>query len=187
MSNDNVWERLFKLWSAICKMIVDGVRDPGKVADVLQTIVDGAGVRVYLRRLYEAETIVIGATDGTETFASSGLFSGGVYGETLPVGESIPTPEIGATVHEQIVDGNFSQVFGETSGEFTQAQVCEFIRNHQGKLRKDGYATFFRVRGAFVARVFFDGGGRLHVYVGRFSGGGVWGAGRRLRASATVT
>ncbi len=40
MSNGNVFERLFKLWAAICKMIMDGQRDPERMATVLQGIVD---------------------------------------------------------------------------------------------------------------------------------------------------
>jgi len=42
MSNDNqnAYERLFKLWACICKLIMDGKRDPGLVADVLQKIKD---------------------------------------------------------------------------------------------------------------------------------------------------
>lgn len=136
--------------------------------------------KVYLRCLYETETIMIGATDGTETFASSGLFTGGVYGETLPKGDPIPTSETEATVHMQIGDGNFSQVSGETR-EWTQAQVCGFVRAHPDKLRKGGYATFFRVKGGFVASVLFDDNGRLFVHVHRFSLGLTWGADFRHR------
>ena len=40
--SNNVYERLFKLWSMICKMVMDGVRNADDVADLLQTIVDGA-------------------------------------------------------------------------------------------------------------------------------------------------
>lgn len=42
MSNDTneVLARLFKLWVMICKMIMDGTRDAGLVADYLQRIVD---------------------------------------------------------------------------------------------------------------------------------------------------
>lgn len=43
MSNDkemNVFERLFKLVSMISKMVLDGVRDPQKVANHLQEVVD---------------------------------------------------------------------------------------------------------------------------------------------------
>ena len=51
MSNENIFERLFRLWSAICKMIVDGARDPYEVAEMLQAIIDGSVVmaKKYLR------------------------------------------------------------------------------------------------------------------------------------------
>ena len=56
----NVYERLFKLWSAICKMIVDGTRDASKVAEVLQSIVDGVtGGKIYLRRLFEMSDAIV--------------------------------------------------------------------------------------------------------------------------------
>lgn len=36
----NPWERLFKLWAMICKLLLDGKRDITRVADALQTILD---------------------------------------------------------------------------------------------------------------------------------------------------
>lgn len=55
MNNDkNIYERLWKLWTMICKMIMDGTRDPEKVAEVLQRIVNP-----YLCRLFEKETIAM--------------------------------------------------------------------------------------------------------------------------------
>ncbi|KKQ07813.1 MAG: hypothetical protein US18_C0007G0011 [Parcubacteria group bacterium GW2011_GWB1_36_5] len=39
------------------KMLLDGVRDPEKVADVLQTIVD---LKVYLKQLFVGEVITFG-------------------------------------------------------------------------------------------------------------------------------
>lgn len=47
MSSGNVFERLFKLWASICKLILDGKREAEEVCSVLQTIVDG-------KRLVEA-------------------------------------------------------------------------------------------------------------------------------------
>lgn len=42
MSNGtNVFERLFKLWAMICKMVLDGARTAEEVCRVLQAIVDG--------------------------------------------------------------------------------------------------------------------------------------------------
>ena len=130
-------------------MIMDGVRDAEKVADLLQTVIDGACVvMVYLRRLYEAEIIVVGATDGTETFASSGLFPGGVYGLTLPKDSVVATQATHAAVYKMTADGTYAQLFGSLSEErhrWTEAQVCAFVRAHQGKLRTEGYATFFEL------------------------------------------
>lgn len=42
MSNDNVnvFERLLKLWVAICKMCMDGTRNPSIVANYMQRIID---------------------------------------------------------------------------------------------------------------------------------------------------
>ncbi len=42
MSNDNTnpFERLFKLWAMVCKLVLDGKRDPVLVADALQKVVD---------------------------------------------------------------------------------------------------------------------------------------------------
>jgi hypothetical protein len=40
MSNNNMFERLFKLWAMVCKLVLDGRRDPSFVAQKLQEIVD---------------------------------------------------------------------------------------------------------------------------------------------------
>ena len=189
VSNDtavNVFERLFKLWTMICKMVMDGTRDAERVASVLQSVVDGlAGVKVYLRRLFETEVTTIGATDGTETFASSGLFTGGVYGVDLSGVAGASTPAVTLNVHEMIEDGAFRPVFESlgTSGneELEQSQVNAFVRDHPDKLRRDGYGTFFRLKGGFVASVRFGGLGRLRVSVIGFSSGYVWLARYRRR------
>ncbi len=47
MSNSNVFERLFKLLANVCKLVLDGKRDPEEVCDVFQMIVAG-------KRLVEA-------------------------------------------------------------------------------------------------------------------------------------
>jgi len=41
MSSGNVYERLFKLWTTVCKLVLDGKRDEEGVCSVLQAIVDG--------------------------------------------------------------------------------------------------------------------------------------------------
>lgn len=47
MSSGNVFERLFKQLASVCKLILDGKRDPKEVSCALQAIIDG-------RRLVEA-------------------------------------------------------------------------------------------------------------------------------------
>ncbi|OGI65473.1 hypothetical protein A2647_01140 [Candidatus Nomurabacteria bacterium RIFCSPHIGHO2_01_FULL_40_24b] len=143
-------------------------------------------VKKYLRCLFEAE---IGAVDGTETFAGSGVFPGGVYGVTLPVTTPRPTPLTPAAVYEQIVDGTFDQVYGslgEKRRRWTEAQVVEFCRKNRGKLRTEGYGTFFELEGGFVAGVFIDDVDRLEVGVGPFSDDVVWDARYRRRFVAPL-
>lgn len=176
----NVYERIFKLWASISKMIVDGARDPEKVAELLQTIVDGSvATFVYLRRLFESETIVIDETDGTETFESSGLFTGGVYGLKLPPTLTNPTLKTKVSMWEMILDGTFAKLFGsfgEKRGCLTESQVVMFVRKNKARLRTDPYGTFFEIKGGFVASVRFRGDGRLKVYVDPFSDDDVWDA-----------
>lgn len=187
MSNEkkeesNIYERLWKLYIMIGKMIMDGVRDPHKVADLLQTIVDEvAEAKVYLKRLFESEIITVAATDGTETLRGSGLFPGGVYGVTLPVPERpVLTVLTNAIIHELVEDGKFAEFFGSL-GESQprwkgESQVVAFVRGHKDKLRDGGCATFFELEGGFVAVVRFDDNGLLRVYVYVFSLGIVWDA-----------
>lgn len=40
MSNNNPYERLFKIWATISKLVLDGKRNPVRVADHLQQIID---------------------------------------------------------------------------------------------------------------------------------------------------
>src|SRR3989344_1209014 len=40
MSSGNQFERLFKLWATVTKLVIDGKRSAAKVADTLQSIVD---------------------------------------------------------------------------------------------------------------------------------------------------
>jgi hypothetical protein len=66
----------------------------------------------------------------------------------------------------------------------TQEQILYFIKNHEDKLRDDGYATFFLFESHgefFVAYVYFYSFGSLSVSVGRFESAFVWGAEYRRR------
>lgn len=137
----------------------------------------------YLRQLFT--DLEIGAKDGTETFESSGMFPGGVYGVAVPAAaKGKPTLATKATVWEMILDGIFTLLFGslgENRKRWTEAQVIEFCRRHRGKLRTGGYATFFEMEGGVVASVRFVDDGRLEVDVYEFSDDDVWDAEYRRR------
>ena len=136
----------------------------------------------YLRRLFE---VPLGATDGTETFQSSGLFTGGIYGLVVPAAaQGKPTPATKATVWEMILDGMFVLLFGSLGANrkcWTESQVVRFCRDHRDKLRTEGYATLFEMEGDVVARVNFDDYGQLAVSVHSFSSVSVWGVEFRHR------
>lgn len=144
----NAYERLFKLWAMICKMIMDGVRDPGKVADVLQTIVDSG--KVYLRRLYKTEVIKLGNT----AFAVYEMVEDGTFAQLF-----------GSL-------GDLNRICF-TSRE----QIDEFCRIHRNKLRGEGYGNFFlhkEGKNFFVAYVHVVVDGRLYVHVGPLGLDVVW-------------
>ena len=177
----NPYERILKLLGSILGMVVDGTRDPEKVAKMLealketfQKIVDET--KTYLKELFT--DVPVDATDGTETFQSSELFTGGIYGVAVPaVAKGKPTLATKATVWEMILDATFALMFGglgKTRKRWTEAQVVWFCRNRSKFLRKDGFATFFEMEGDVVAGVCIGVDGRLSVYVDKFSDVNVW-------------
>ena len=140
---------------------------------------DITGAIVFLRRLFKETQIVVGGTSGAETFTSSGIFTGGVYGLTVSIGDSKPILSTNVAIYEMVENGTFAEIFGslgEIRCRWKESQVVQFCRDHRSKLRTGGYGTFFELEGGFVASVCFDDGGRLKVYVSGFSDGSVWNA-----------
>lgn len=164
MSNNNILERVFKLWAKVAMMVVDGTRDAENVADLLQTIVDGP--KTYLSELFVGVEVV--ATDGTETFESSGIFTGGIFGLAVPkIAKGKPTEATKATVWELILDASFALFFGslgKNRKRWTEHQIVQFCRDSRDKLKPDIY-TFFEMEGGVVAGVYSFDGGRLGVDV----------------------
>lgn len=181
MSSEKTLARLFTLFATISKMVVDGVRDPEKVADILQAIVDET--KTYLSELFTG--VEVCATSGTETFESSGIFTGGIYGLDVPdAAKGKATKATKATVWELIFHATFALFFGSLGkgrNRWTEHQVVQFCRDNLDKLKTSGYATFFEMEGDVVAYVRFGDGGQLCVYVRSFSSGYVWYAGYRHR------
>jgi len=180
-------------------MVMDGVRDPKKVADILQAIVDEPArvVKNYLRRL---EVVKLGATDGAETLATAKkVFKAGFdadFGNWGIVFSGI-APETEIAVDELVEDGKFRDFLGSTPEELERrrmlgSQFAKFCREHPEKLRKGGYATFVvltkndkpvavDMSNVFVARVYVRDDGQLYAYVGHFDDGSTWIAGCRHR------
>ena len=150
-----------------------------KVMDELQRIHDGlsakaaelpAQPKVYLRRLYETETITVGGTLGIETIP--GLCA---------INE--PTPASGVVVDEQIVDGTYAQLFeskGANRRRWSRSQVAKFVTDNPGRLRGGGYGNFFELEEGSVAYVIVRGGEPSAGVCG-FSHRGVWRADCRYR------
>ncbi len=180
MSNNNILERVFRLWAKVAMMIVDGTRDAEKVADILQTIVDET--KTYLSELFVGVDVV--ATDGTETFESSGIFTGGIYGLAVPkIAKGKPTKATKATVWELILDASFALFFGSLSKNrkrWTEHQIVQFCRDNSDKL-KISLFTFLEMEGGVVAGVYFYNEGELVVEVLSFFEKRVWLAEYRRR------
>jgi hypothetical protein len=134
--------------------------------------------KTYFRELFS--DVLVDATDGTETFQSSELFTGGIYGLNIPaVAKGKATPATKATVWEIILDATFALLFGslgKARKRWTEAQVIQFCRDHRGMLRKDGFGTFFEMEGDVVADVVVCDDGLLDVYVNPLSYDDVWSA-----------
>lgn len=199
-SDNNVFERLFKLWATVCKLIVDGKRDPEKVLSLLQKIVDEKLPNPYLRSI---ATGILGATTGQRTLAKmKKLFTGGLDSDFTNWGtdvEGTATTDTPFEVYELTKDGSFKEIFGgfgikDLKGLcWSQDQIIKFAEDHSDKLHPQGWATFFLFcvkfdEGTenerevfFVADVRRDVVGRLGASVRHLPLDGVWYAELRYR------
>lgn len=138
---------------------------------VVSVVLKASETKTYLRELFT--DVKLDATDGAETFQSSGLFTGGIYGLAVPsVAKGNASLATKATVWEMILDGIFARLFGslgESRRGWTEVQVVRFCRDHRDKLRTGGYGTFFEMKGSVVVGVSVGGSGGLSVYVYSFS------------------
>ena len=188
MSSGNVYERLFKLFGNIAKLVMDGKRVPEKVADVFQTIIDEKVSTVKSPTILRPiqSDLIIPATDGLRTLVqATDIFPGGVYGESCNVAGN-PKPETPVVVHELIKNGTFCQMFEGQGVDLdklglTQDQIIQFVITHREHLHPKGYATFFLLPGSLVAYIFWYDARRLKVYVFRLALDDVWLAASRPR------
>ncbi|MBI2630598.1 hypothetical protein HYW73_00040 [Candidatus Nomurabacteria bacterium] len=192
----NPFERLFKLWAMICKMIMDGVRDAEEVANILQGIVDGPAnvAKKVVRRLRLTRMlfggVVLSATTGREVETAKAVFDGYCDPAFLEGAENEqPEGECALDVEEIMVDGKYRQIFGGFGRDLdelamSRSRITAFCRDHRDKLRGGGYGTFLlfkRQKFFFVAGVYVDDGGQLNVSVDPLSHDDVWYAEFQLR------
>jgi hypothetical protein len=147
----------------------------------------------YVKLISGAETLELNETDGKATIAKAeDTFPGWIDRDFENYGTNVQSPatkKTKVTVHEIIKDGTFAEIFNGMSDDLnklvmTQSQIIQFVRKYRQWLRTDGFATFFLFKVGnefFVARVRFGVGGRLGVYVYRFSSDDVWDAEDRHR------
>ena len=70
MSNGNVFERLWKLEAQVNKLVLDGKRDPEKVANIYQAILEGSVEATFSKEPKTEPTVKF---DWTKVYASLGL------------------------------------------------------------------------------------------------------------------
>lgn len=109
----------------------------------------------HLRSLYIG--IVIGKTNG-ETFASSGLFQGGIFGRvpSSPHSVTASTPISIASTYELTKWSSFLEFLrslGEKRPRCRMGQIAWFLRNHPWAFGMDGFSNFFEMTSGEVADV----------------------------------
>ena len=142
----SIYERLWKLQAKLNMMVLDGKRDPAKVAELLQAIVDE---KVYLRRLFADEVITFGETK--VVVHAYGLVKDATF---------------------ELVFGDLDEKCRDWKDN---EEILTFAEQNKGKLgpnanffkRADGFV-------AFVAR--YADGQPYVSSVYELSGGGTWGA-----------
>lgn len=206
MSNDkeaNVYERLWKLYVMIGKMIMDGVRDPQKVAEVLQSIVSEkvGEAKVYLRWISVtplAATVPESLESAREVFKTR--FDANFEKWGVDFSETALAMDISGD--ELVHDGKFYEFLGNTAEELERrrvlgSQLVKFCREHSDDkddtLRKGGIANFFvltkgksqpvkkDLSNVLVASVFIYGVDNLTVSLYRFNSSVFWGSANRQR------
>jgi hypothetical protein len=157
-----------------------------------ELMVESAKPDQFLKLLSGGENLTIDALNGEDILAEARDVFAWIDNDFRNWGADEPgeaTEEAAVEVHELIKDGMFSQFFSSACNDldklcFMQAQIKNFCVKHRSWLRTDGYATFFLFKSKgkyFVARVGFDVGGQLKVYVPQFDNRYVWNAGFQHR------
>jgi len=186
-SRINVYERILKLLYSILKMIFEGPRDPEKVAEAFQAIVDEpATINRRFKRLF---TFKLGAVNGKDTLATaSEVFQAGIDPnfENWGIVFSGVAPETEMAADELTPHDNFSNYFGSTAAELEKRRLLgsqflslcrdDLSSNSDNKLRRKSFANFVLLSAGdrpvaedlsnvFLAGISVSGNGKLHAYL----------------------
>ncbi|MBP9855994.1 MAG: hypothetical protein KBC48_01645 [Candidatus Pacebacteria bacterium] len=149
-SDNNVFERLFKLWASICKLILDGKRDAGKIADVLQGIIsEGVGDQYGLQSFSQTR----------EGIWESDDFQALVVSKIAPNTSCQPIPLKSFTLERQMADSEIEKKLSEHH-LFLEGDLCITIAKliqeqrdgKEGQLAVNGKSNLFYV-GSYVVCV----------------------------------
>jgi len=187
----NSFEKLWKLEASVNTLVLNGKRDPGEVAKVLQKIVDGQQIS-YLKCISTGKEIILDPTDGTEMIGKAkdvfkAYIDSNFQGWNLNV-TSAATNKTKVQVYETVKNGTFAEILS-SPGEvlerlcLTQAQILGFCKKHESKLRNNGGGTFFLFKkdnDFFVVDVYRTHSG-LNVQVFCLLSNEVWSADRKHR------
>lgn len=110
----------------------------------------------YLRPL-SVGVIVVGDTDGTETFASSGLFEGGICGKIPHSSLAKPTLAMRVSSHQLVQASPFAEFLGRSFGEdrrsWQVSQITWLYRYYPEYFRTGMFPNFFEMLGGIVGDI----------------------------------
>jgi hypothetical protein len=143
MSNGNEFERLFKLWASVAKLVVDGKRSAPYVANTLQKIVGES--EIHFSSFFFRTRPGLRVSDD---------FRNQVVAKAEP---SQPVPKKSTMLQRDMLDKEIEKMLGE-GHLFTEGQVCSIIGDmigkqeggKEGELLNNGYANLFYLSSCVV-------------------------------------
>lgn len=132
--------RIYDLNTSIGELLRRGDRDRKKVADLLQTIVDGACRWDYLGQIWELE---LDLTEGG--FPADGWLKN-VFSEVDPrirKIRSLPTPQVRVTGSKIIRPGHFSDFLGNPNEATTFLSWVQIVTLYEAHPEKFGRPSYF--------------------------------------------
>jgi len=124
MSNDtNIFERVFKLWAKIAMLIVEGKRDPHKIADVLQKILETSDL---LRFLATVNLLAITGWNAKKAFTTGKWYLGSDFENNFVIDKDVDVPTVALRTQELIRGSRDEGIRVELGAELEEIQLGQF-------------------------------------------------------------